>query len=559
MKIRKATNDRIRLNSFTSSFIFKFILLVNGFVLFCFLIFLLFIAVSGPDFSGKSIFTPTSILSLALCLLVLLSVSSLIVFFFLKKTALDPLNGIYSMLNRLRNENFNEMIKYDSPDEFGVITNQMNKFSSILENKFARLALRVHKDILTGLPNRHQIMLDINIADSPTLVLMNIDQFKEFNDCYGNWAGDMLLKEIAARLGKFGDEYKYNLYRMPADEFALLFDGELNKHELIRIIRHLSGQINDVPYKIKDELIHARITCGAARWDDITVTDHQAMKKWHNIAINADMALKRAKRLLQGFLIYNDSMEIKTEFKNNLFWKKSVTDAFLNQRIIPFYQPIVDNATRNIEKYECLVRLIDRNGKIIEPLFFLESAKKAHVYKDLTKTMLDYSIAEFEHNHYEFSINLTINDILNEDINLYINSLLQKYPHVAERIVFEILESEGIENLSNVQDFIREVKAYNCKIAIDDFGSGYSNFDHIFELAVDYIKIDSSLIKNLDVNKNAQIITKTIVSFAKELGIKTIAEYVHSFDVYAMGLNLGVDFSQGYYFGEPKQTLVAVH
>ncbi|HOV15378.1 MAG TPA: EAL domain-containing protein, partial [Spirochaetota bacterium] len=102
-----------------------------------------------------------------------------------------------------------------------------------------------------------------------------------------------------------------------------------------------------------------------------------------------------------------------------------------------------------------------------------------------------------------------------------------------------------------IKDFISFAKFLGCKIAIDDFGSGYSNFSHVLRLNVDYIKIDSSMIKNIDKDENSQIITRTIVNFAKELGLKTISEYVHNEDVFNMVYDLGVDYSQGYYFGEP--------
>nr|WP_297890535.1 EAL domain-containing protein [Sulfurihydrogenibium sp.] len=123
-------------------------------------------------------------------------------------------------------------------------------------------------------------------------------------------------------------------------------------------------------------------------------------------------------------------------------------------------------------------------------------------------------------------------------------------------MTFEILESEGIENYEDVSGFIKEVKSYGSKIAIDDFGSGYSNFAHMLKLDVDYLKIDSSLIKNIHQDKNSQIIVQTIVGFAKKLGIKTIAEFVHNREVFEKVRELGVDYSQGYYIGEPKPEIV---
>ncbi|NWF67219.1 MAG: EAL domain-containing protein, partial [Campylobacterales bacterium] len=122
----------------------------------------------------------------------------------------------------------------------------------------------------------------------------------------------------------------------------------------------------------------------------------------------------------------------------------------------------------------------------------------------------------------------------------------------AKHITFEILESEGIENFDEVHKFIERVKFYGAKIAIDDFGTGYSNFAYLAKLNVDYLKIDASLIKNLPIDKNSQMVVKTIAEFAKNMDIKTVAEFVSSKDIYEIVKDYGVDYVQGYYIGEPK-------
>lgn len=125
----------------------------------------------------------------------------------------------------------------------------------------------------------------------------------------------------------------------------------------------------------------------------------------------------------------------------------------------------------------------------------------------------------------------------------------------AKNIVFELLESEGIENYTEVKHFINNIKQYGCKVAIDDFGSGYSNFSHILNLNVDYIKIDASIIKNIDKDQNCEYIAKLIVDFSNKVGIKTIAEFVHSRSVFEKVKEIGITYSQGYYFSEPLENI----
>ena len=115
-----------------------------------------------------------------------------------------------------------------------------------------------------------------------------------------------------------------------------------------------------------------------------------------------------------------------------------------------------------------------------------------------------------------------------------------------------MLESDGIDNYSEVSVFIKQVKEYGVRIAIDDFGTGYSNFAHILRLNVDLLKIDGSLIKNIDTDTNAQTIVKAIVHFSQQLGLKTVAEFVHTQSVYEKCFELNVDYFQGYYLSEPK-------
>lgn len=129
--------------------------------------------------------------------------------------------------------------------------------------------------------------------------------------------------------------------------------------------------------------------------------------------------------------------------------------------------------------------------------------------------------------------------------------MLERYK-IGKRVVFEIVESESIEKFEQVHDFIEKVKSYNCKIAIDDFGTGYSNFEYLLKLNADYIKIDGSMIKDIDKSKEAEIVVSTIVGFAKKMDIKTIAEFVENESILEKVKELGIDYSQGYYFSAPK-------
>lgn len=210
--------------------------------------------------------------------------------------------------------------------------------------------------------------------------------------------------------------------------------------------------------------------------------------------------------------------------------------------------------TGEINKYESLMRIIKEDGSIMAPKEFLGIAKNSKLYHDLSRMLIDKTFEIFQYSSYEFSINLSFLDITDKKTTDFILNKLEK-SGIGPWVVFELLESEGIENYSSIMYFIEQVKSYGSKIAIDDFGSGYSNFERLLELKIDYIKIDGSLIKYINKNDDMKIITKTIANFAKELGIQTIAEYVHSQEVFDVIKELDIDFAQGYHLGEPSKNL----
>lgn len=499
----------------------------------------------------SELFIEMSLFSILLTLFALFVIT-----LFIKRFILHPVSELNRAVERLTGKDFTVRAEVHYDDELGMLSRNFNKLVDTLKVYEEETLRQMFTDALTGLSNRQKIMLDIEQAEEPTLVLMNIDSFKEINDCYGNVVGDRLLKELAHRLKHHQPRFVYQLYRMSGDEFALLFDMFMEGKEIEKTIRVISGEIEDHPFMAVEHEVHLRVTFGIARGKDLE--SRQLMEgRWKHLATNADMALKQAKRSQKPYVIYKDTLKISQEYKNNLFWKKKLKEAINGQRIVPYFQPIINNYTGEIEKYETLVRMIDRVEGVVSPAYFLDVAKKTQLYGCITRAVLSKSIDVFSTMPFEFSINLTIKDILDEEINRFIVGSVMENKGVAPRIVFEILESEGIENYEEVIHFIKSVKNYGCKIAIDDFGAGYSNFEHLMRLDVDYIKIDASLIKNLVKDRNAQVITKTIASIAKELGLKTISEHVSSREIYEKSVSLGVDFSQGFYFGQPQDSLLA--
>jgi len=391
----------------------------------------------------------------------------------------------------------------------------------------------------TGLFNRVKLVEDIEASTNPSLAIINIDSFSEINNLYGSDIGDMILIELSRRFEKLVKDTDFEVYKLNADEFAVLCkDCSDYEKRYLEFIKDLTDTLNEKHFIFKDQEIHFTITIGIAYGKD-------------KLLIKAGKAYKEAKNSKKHFLFYSDNIDGTQKYEDNLKWLKELKNAFEKDGIVAFYQPIINNENGEVEKYESLVRLIDSKENIKSPFFFLDVAKRAKLYPKITQTMIEKSFENFADKEFDFSINFSVEDILNKDTIALLKSKLTDRA-VAKRVVLEIVESEGIENFKDVAEFITEMKELGCKIAIDDFGTGYSNFQYLASLNVDFIKIDGSLIKNIDNDKTLEVITRTIIDFAKQLNIKTVAEFVHSDSVLAKVKELGIDYSQGYLLGEPK-------
>ena len=265
--------------------------------------------------------------------------------------------------------------------------------------------------------------------------------------------------------------------------------------------------------------------------------------------IGIEMAIKNRQPI-----VYADGLsgaEYETAMKN-IETIHTIKIALDNQKIISYFQPIVNNQTLVVEKYESLVRLINEKDELISPFHFLEVAKKGRYYSKITKIVLDNSFEALTKTTKEISINLSAFDIEQQDIKKHIFALLEKHQEDARRIVFELLESESISDFKTTQDFIQKVKGYGVQIAIDDFGTGYSNFERLLDYQPDILKIDGSLIRNLLTNQYNRNIVETIVVFAQKQKMKTVAEFVEDEAIFLTVKEMGIDYSQGYAFGKPE-------
>lgn len=397
-------------------------------------------------------------------------------------------------------------------------------------------------DELTSLNNKEALFHRLKTSHiTHYMALINIDRFSDINNYFGYDMGDQILIQFSKKLDNVFPNHE--LYRVSGDEFAVIFSNDYNSlEELHEYIQKQLNTLESHKYKVDDIEITLSISCGGA----------YANSK--NLYKLSHMALKESAETNNKFIFFDENNLADNAIKKNYEMINSIKSAINDNRIIPYFQGIVDNKTNKITKYESLIRMIDSNGKVITPFFFLEHAKKAKLYDNLTHIMIEKSFEKFHNTEFEFSLNLTIKDIESKETRKALKDALKKYK-CGNRVILEIVESEGVDNFDEVNEFIQEIKTFGCKIAIDDFGSGYSNFAYLTKLKVDFIKIDGSLIKDIDKDFDKKAIVHSIVFFAQSLGIKTIAEFVEDENILNTINIMGINYSQGYLFSKPSEKL----
>ncbi|NRA21466.1 MAG: bifunctional diguanylate cyclase/phosphodiesterase [Oceanospirillaceae bacterium] len=393
-------------------------------------------------------------------------------------------------------------------------------------------------DSLTGLPNRTSLIQHIRAANFPTIAILDIEGFNSLNNFYGLETCDAILCHVAQSLSAHATD-PISVYRLGNDIFVLLADKKEYQETLKLVTTNIVDYFSRHDYKHQETNIRINLSAG--------ISGHKSM----NPLIDASIALNQAKKERSYIVTYTEEhANVAEQQRSNVIWVQKLRDALREDRVKPFFQVIVDNVTGDRSKVEALVRLIEPNGKIIPPFFFLEAAKISRQYYQITHIMIEKSLQEIANNDMTVSINFTIEDTQRIETVQFFKEQLAKYS-CASRVIIELTESEGIENYDDAIEFIRDIRSLGAKVAIDDFGSGYSNFMHLMSLNPDFLKIDGSIVKRLLDDRNAEVIVKALVNFANELGIKTIAEFVDSQALQDKVTELGVDYSQGYHLGKP--------
>lgn len=400
-------------------------------------------------------------------------------------------------------------------------------------------------DKITKLQNATMLyhFLDNFTQDHPlTIMLYNIDNFSFINQTYGSEFADNALFNVGEYL-QYNLSKEVHLYRYNSDEFVIIFDPQMINPEFVAI--QIQAFFQETPIgEYEEQPVYITLSCGIA-----TTNTPSALLP------NARIALREARMrgVPNQYNIYNTQDIFLKRSKIETTWIQKFRIALEEDRVVPYFQPIIDNRTEEIVKYECLARIED-DGEIISPAHFLEAARRSGLMSNLTRVMIHKAFKIFSGQEVAFSINITNEDLLNK---AFIDFLIakQKLYHIDPKLVtFEILEDIIISDINRepLQN-LHILKDMGYLLALDDFGSDRSNFNRLETLGVDFIKIDGQFIKGIQSNPRNQDIVESIASMAQKMGMEVIAEFVSTKEEFEMVKQLGVHYSQGFLFNAPLE------
>jgi len=387
----------------------------------------------------------------------------------------------------------------------------------------------IYIDPVTEINNRIKFLEDIKEYKGKTLLLINIRDFSKINLTYGAKFGDKTLKYVSSYIEELDI---INIYRVYADEFAIIIEDAFQAREIFKKINE-NITLDEIDYVISFYGSFRNIDEHSFEICEYAILDSKKINLINADNINYDK-----------ISIYRDNLSIIQKLKV----------ALVSDRMKLYKQAIYSLKKKKITKYECLMRVEDSNGDILVPAQFMDILESMAIYSEYTKGIIYKSFKYFEHSDLEFSINLALTDIENYNTITFLKNMVISYPDVAKRCTIELLENEAVENFQLVNNFFREISSYGVKTALDDFGSGYSNFSYIFSLELDYIKIDGTIIQKLN-DKKMDILVKTLVEMAHSLGMEVIAEFVSDEYIFDEIKRLDVDFAQGYLIGKPQEEI----
>ncbi|MEX0614843.1 MAG: EAL domain-containing protein [Methylophaga sp.] len=422
----------------------------------------------------------------------------------------------------------------------------------------SELSHRARHDDLTGLINRSEferrltdLVAETQHSDAQhALCFLDLDQFKVINDTCGHIAGDELLRQLGLQLSNLTRKHD-TLARLGGDEFGILME-HCDIQQASRVADDIRKVVESFQFVWESQIFTIGVSIGLTRIDKQTVNATEILKQ----ADSACFAAKRSGR--NCVYLYQDDDAQLVEQAGEFRWVNEIKEALNQSRMVLFVQPIISLEAGRKQRYEVLVRLRTRQGKLIMPGAFLPTAERFNLSERVDRWVIDEAVSWLNKHHQQLpgiehlAINLSGASLGNRHLLEHIVQMLSNAQFKPQLISFEITETAAIANLREATFFINSLTELGCQFALDDFGSGLSSFGYLKNLPVNAIKIDGMFVRDIIDDPFDAEMVKAINDIGHVMKLETIAEFVENAEILSKLQEIGVDFVQGFHLGKPQ-------
>ncbi len=431
--------------------------------------------------------------------------------------------------------------------------------SKVLSRTLLELEYYAVHDPLTGLHNRRQFndILHYEIGRSErhkhefSVLMLDLDDFKDINDSYGHPTGDTALCSIANVLLEHTRNGDF-CARIGGDEFAIILTETGPKGARV-VAEKVGSALRDMAItSAQGNRFHLTVSIGVSSYP----IDGQTID---SLLEGVDVAMYKAKNMGKNSVCAFDATEARVSIRETRDNAENLREALKQGRIIPYYQSIVDCQTGELYAFETLARLKSPTGETTSAAMFIETIDKYGLARELDLAMINNAFAAkracMDANSPEADtkifINLSVQEIQGRGILGYAEELCQKLELPPESIVFELLEREAIGDMTNMRRFLTNLRRKGFAFALDDFGTGYNSFHYLRELHFDYVKIDGAFVRNILNSKVDYALVRNLSRLCQDLGILTVAEFVENQNIWEALKDMGINYAQGYHISMP--------
>ena len=479
------------------------------------------------------------------------------------RRALQPLQRIQGPLQALAEGQDLPEVKNSPYREIDAIHQGLQNAAAKIRDRDQHLTYLAHHDDLTGLPNRVagvaalKAMLAGNEKPLGVVMFIDLDQFKYINDTLGHQAGDLAIRQAASRIQATVNDSSTlgqgHVARFGGDEFCVALSG-VTVRQGQKLAEAIMSNLTSVPFMYDSQSFSLTCSIGISAMESGATPD--------DVLARADFSCQQAKTDGRNRVrIFEPDSNSIQELQQEVSWSQKLQEALRDDHFVLFFQPILNLRTNRVGHYEVLLRM--REGeKLHAPGAFLDAAHRFGLMHQIDRWVLENALQELAQKRkvdpeLRFTINITAKAFAEGNLVQFVKQHLKANKLDPSALILEITEQTAVESLSDANRQIDQLIQLGVEFALDDFGAGYSSFNYLKSLPMQYVKIDGQFVKNLDQNEIDELMVKAISDVAHALDKHTVAEFVENADSLNLLRKLGVEYAQGYHIGAPRAELLS--